>query len=194
MSGWGPSTSSLASATHLGSVPSMGLTLLGPLPPFPCQGDPLHYKTQPRRSSHLKSPPWHLDVTQGLVPQASCSPTSASFQALCFTGLPGRCTPASPSLALSDAGVNGHATPCTPYHQGPLWTLQCLSVLCTSRRAGRNCQVNIAGDGCPARPCLLPVPLVVSPQPASCTNSLPSPPPGTASRRTHPKKAGSGVV
>lgn len=34
--------------------------------------------------------------------------------------------------------------------------------------------------GCPAQPCLLPVPLVVSPQPASSTNSLPSPPPGNS--------------
>ena len=98
VSGWGSSTSSPAPATHLGSVPSMGLTLLGAPPPFPSQGDPLHYKPQGRRPSRLKSPPWSLDVSQGWVPHASCSPNSASFQALCFTGLSGRCAPAFPVL------------------------------------------------------------------------------------------------
>ena len=44
--------------------------------------------------------------------------------------------------------------------------------------------------GCPAQLCLLPVPFVVSPQPASGTNSPPTPPPGIASRKTHPKKVG----
>ena len=63
--------------------------------------------------------------------------------------------------------------PTTRAHRGHL---QRLSVLCTSRWAGRNCQVNIAGAGMPCPPCLFPVPLVVSPQPASGTNSpLPNP-------------------
>ena len=96
LSGWGPPTSSPATATHLGSVPSMGLTLLGALLPFPSQGDPLHYKARSRWPSHLETPPWSFDVRQRLVPHSSCSPTSASFQALHCTGLPGRCTPASP--------------------------------------------------------------------------------------------------
>ena len=104
VSGWGPSTNSPAPATHLGSVSSMGLTLLGALPPFPSRGDPLHSKPQPTGPSSLKSPPWPLSVSQGLAPHSSCSPTSASFQALHFTGLPERCTPASHSPALSDAG------------------------------------------------------------------------------------------
>ena len=111
VSGCGPSISSPAPATHLGSVPSMGLTL-GGLPPFPSQGDPLHYKTQLRWPSHLKSPPWSLDVSQCLVPHISCSPTSASFQALHFTGLPGRCAPTCPPPALSDAGVREHLMAC----------------------------------------------------------------------------------
>ena len=96
VSGWGPSTNLPASATHLGSVPSICLTLLGALSLFHTLGDPLHYKTQPRWPSRLKSPPWSFDVSQWLVPHSSCSPTSASFQALPFTGLPGRCGPASP--------------------------------------------------------------------------------------------------
>ena len=82
---------------------------------FPSQRDPLHYKTQPRQlrwPSHLKSPPWSLDVSQCLVPHISCSPTSASFQALHFTGLPGRCAPTCPPPALSDAGVREHLMAC----------------------------------------------------------------------------------
>ena len=83
------------------------------LPPFPSEGDPLHYKTQSRWPSRLKSPPWSLDVSQCLVPHISCSPTSASYQALHFTGLPGRCAPTSPPRALSDAGVREYLRACT---------------------------------------------------------------------------------
>ena len=91
----------------------MSLTLLGAFPPYPSQGDPLHYRTQSRQPSHLISPPWSLVVSQWLVPHASCSPTSASFQALHFTGLPGRCAPTSPPRALSDAGVREYLRACT---------------------------------------------------------------------------------
>ena len=91
----------------------MGLTLLGAHPLFPSQRDPLHYKIQSRWPSHLKSPPWSLDVSQCLVPHISCSPTSASFQALHFTGLPRRCAPTSPPPALSDAGVSEYLRACT---------------------------------------------------------------------------------
>ena len=113
VSGWEPSTSSPAPATHLGSVPSMGLTLLGAPPPFPSQGDPLHYKPQGRRPSRLKSPPWSLGVSQGWVPHASCSPNSARFR-LCALQvcLEDVLQPFQPS-ALSVAGVSGHVTPCT---------------------------------------------------------------------------------
>lgn len=68
--------------------------------------------------------------------------------------------------------------------------LQCLSVLLMSQWAGRNCGIlNITGEGCPVQPCLLPVPLVVSPQPAP----EPTPHPLHLCKQSHegpiPKKA-----
>ena len=84
--------------------------------------------------------------------------------------IPGLSSPARSVVITSLRHCEGPATGARRGH------LQCLSVLCTSRQAGRNCQVNIAGAGMPCPPCLFPVPLVVSPQPASGTNSpLPHP-------------------
>ena len=84
--------------------------------------------------------------------------------------IPGFSSPARSVVITSLRHCEG---PTTGAYRGHL---QRLSVLCTSRRAGRNCQVNIAGAGMPCPPCLFPVPLVVSPQPPSGTNSpLPHP-------------------
>ena len=118
----------------------MGLTLLGALTPFPSQGDPLHYKTQPRQPSHLKNPPWSLNVSPWLVPHYSCSPTSASFQALHFTGLPGRCAPASPPPpALSDVRVSGHLMSCMVEKPLAGWVFLDLNVLCLERSGTQTC-------------------------------------------------------
>ena len=53
--------------------------------------------------------------------------------------------------------------------------LQCLSVLCTSRPAGRNSQVNVAGEGMPCPTLPAPCPLRGE-SPASLWHQLPPPP------------------
>ena len=102
--------------------------------------------------------------------------------------IPGFSSPARSVAIMSLRHCEG---PITGAHRGHL---QCLSVLCTSRQAGRNCQVNIAGAGMPCPPLPAPCPLGGR-SPASLRHQLPpTPPPGIASRRTHPEEAGPGVV
>ena len=97
----------------------------------------------------------------------------------------------SPVRSISITSLRHCEGPTTRAHCGHL---QCLSVRCTSRRAGRNCQVNTAGEGMPCPPLPAPCPLGGE-SPASLRHQLPpTPPPGIASRRTHPEEAGSGVV
>ena len=97
----------------------------------------------------------------------------------------------SPSQSIVITSLRHCEGPATGARRGHL---QCLSVLCTSRQAGRNCQVNIAGAGMPCPPLPAPCPLGGR-SPASLRHQLPpTPPPGIASRRTHPEEAGPGVV
>ena len=144
----------------------MGLTLLGALPPFPSQGDPLHYKAQSRWPSQLKSPPWSLAVSQWLDGNTSRSPTSASLQVLFFTGLSRRCTLASPPPALSDVGVSGHLISCTVEEFLAEWVSLDLNALCLVRSGTQTCPLP---SGCASR-CLGGQRTGSSspPQPSSC--------------------------
>ena len=94
-------------------------------------------------------------------------------------------SPARPVVIMNLRHCEG---PGTRAHCGHL---QCLSVLCTSRPAGRNSQVNVAGEGMPCPTLPAPCPLRGE-SPASLWHQLPppTPPPGIASRKTHPKKVG----
>ena len=97
----------------------------------------------------------------------------------------------SPAWSVVIMSLRHCEGPTTRAHCGHF---QCLSVLCTSRRAGKNSQVNTAGEGMPCPPLPAPCPLCGE-SPASLWHQLPpTPPPGIASGRTHPEEAGPGDV
>ena len=117
----------------------MGLILLGALPPFPSQGDPLHYKTQPRWPSIVRpfesvvgSP--HLMLPNLLTHFRLCSLQICLEDALQPPHLP----------ALSDARVSGHLTPCTveEFLSGRVSLV--LNVLCLARSDIQTCPLSSA--------------------------------------------------